>query len=216
MILNLDASKASGPDEISVRMIRGTAPSIAPILAQIFNTSIKTGKIHSVWKASYIVPIPKGTNSTTDSSAPAYRPISLLSVVSKILEKIIHNRVLASLQEACPPQTNQWGFLPERSTSGVLLAATHDWLTELDKGNEVAAVFFDIKKAFDSVPHRLLLHKLQGRGLDAYFFRWISGYLTDRTQAVILNGTTSQSLSCAVWGSPGLHSWTPFIHYLCE
>jgi len=66
MILNLDASKASGPDEISVRVITGTAPSIAPILAQIFNTSIKSGKIPSVGKASYIVPIPKGTNSTTD------------------------------------------------------------------------------------------------------------------------------------------------------
>jgi len=62
-------------------MIRGTAPSIAPILAQIFNTSIKTEKIPSVWKASYIVPIPKGTNSSTDPSG--YRPISLLSVVSK-------------------------------------------------------------------------------------------------------------------------------------
>jgi len=98
MILNLDASKASGPDEISVRMIRGTAPSIAPILAQIFNTSIKTGKIHSVWKASYIVPIPKGTNSTTDPSG--YRPISLLSVVSKLLEKIIHNRDPLCLTEA--------------------------------------------------------------------------------------------------------------------
>ena len=64
MILNLDTSKASGPDEIPVRMITGTAPSIAPILAQIFNTFIKTGKIPSVWKAS--VPIPKGTNSSTD------------------------------------------------------------------------------------------------------------------------------------------------------
>ena len=84
----------------------------------------------------------RGTNSSTDPSG--YRPISL---VSKRLEKIIliHYRVLASLQEMCPPPTNQWGFLPERSTSGVLLAATHDWLTELDKGNEVAAVFFDIK-----------------------------------------------------------------------
>ena len=133
MILNLDASKASGPGEISVRMIRGTAPSIASILAQIFNTSIKTGKIPSVWKASYIVSIPKGTNSSTDPSG--FWPISLLSVVSKLLEKIIHNRVLASLQETCPPPTNQWGFLPERSTSGALLAATHDWLTELDKGN---------------------------------------------------------------------------------
>jgi len=81
------------------------------------NTSIKTGQIPSVWKAFYIVPIPKGTNSSTDPSG--YRPISLLSVGSKLLEKImiIHNTVLASLQEMCPQPNNQWGFLPERSTS---------------------------------------------------------------------------------------------------
>jgi len=97
-----------------------------------------------------------------------------------------------------------------------LMTATHDCLTELDKGNEVAALLFDIKIAFDSVPHRLFLHKLQGRGLDAYLLRWISGCLTDRTQAVVLNGTSLESLSVLSAGSPGLHPWTPFIHYLYE
>jgi len=123
------------------------------------------------------------------------------------LEKIIHNRVLASLQETYPPPNSQWGFLPESSTSGALLAATHDWLTELGKGN-ANAVFFDIKKAFDSVPHRLLLHKLQARVLDAYLLRWISSYLTDRTQAVILNRTTSQNL-CRL-GFPRAPFFDPF------
>jgi len=86
MILNLDASKASGPDEISVRMIRGTAPNIAPILAQIFNTSIKNGKFllsgkHPILSLYQRVP-----------TAVRYRPIFLLSVVSKLLE-ILHNRL---------------------------------------------------------------------------------------------------------------------------
>ena len=97
MITNLDASKASGPDKISVKMIKGTAPSIAPLFAQIFNTSIESGKVPSVWKASNIVPIPNGSNSSSNPSD--YRPISLLSVVSKLLEKVMHKRVLTSLQD---------------------------------------------------------------------------------------------------------------------
>ena len=131
--------------------LKCTAPSIAPLFAQIFNTSIKSGKVPSVWKASNIVPIPNGSNSSSDPSN--YRPISLLPVVSKLLERVIHKRELTSLQDTCPPPTNQWGFFPDRLTTGALLAVTHDWLTEFDKGNDVAAVFFDIKKAFDSVPH---------------------------------------------------------------
>ena len=88
IIWRLDVSKASGPDQISVRMLKGTVQSISPILAGLFNKMIQHGKIPSVWKTSNIVPIPKGSNSTSPSN---YRPISLLSVVSKVLDKIIYN-----------------------------------------------------------------------------------------------------------------------------
>ena len=150
IIWRLDVSKASGPDQISVRILKGTVGSISPILAGLFNKMIKHEKIPSVWKISNIVPIPKGSNSTSPSN---YRPISLLSVVSKVLEKIIYNRVAKNLESLCPPPSNQWRFLPQRSTTSAFIKVTDDWLIELEEGNEVAAIFFDIKKAFDSVPH---------------------------------------------------------------
>ena len=150
IIWRLDVSKASGPDQISVRILKGTVGSISPILAGLFNKMIKHEKIPSVWKISNIVPIPKGSNSTSPSN---YRPISLLSVVSKVLEKIIYNRVAKNLESLCPPPSNQWGFLPQRSTTSAFIKVTDDWLIQLEEGNEVAAIFFDIKKAFDSVPH---------------------------------------------------------------
>ena len=104
IIASLNIFKASGPDQISVRMIKGTASSIAPVLAQFFNVSIKSGRIPSAWKASIIVPIPKGPSNTDPSN---YRPISLLSVISKMLEKIICDRVLRNLETSCPPPSIQ-------------------------------------------------------------------------------------------------------------
>ena len=195
IIASLDVFKASGPDQISVRMIKGTASSIAPVLAQFFNVSIKSGRIPSAWKASNIVPIPKGPSNTDPSN---YRPISLLSVISKMLEKIICDRVLRNLETSCPPPSNQWGFLPGflpgRSTTSALLSATYDWFTKIEAGNEVAAVCFDFTKAFDSVPHSLLLSKLEDSGLDPYTIKWVSDYPTNRSQSVVLNGISSQSL----------------------
>ena len=90
---------------------------------------------------------------------------------------------------------NQWGFLPGRSTTSAILSATHDWFTLLEKGKEISPVFFDLNKAFDSVPHRQLVAKLEAIGLNAYLINWIKNYyLTHRTQSVVLNGASSQPL----------------------
>ena len=91
LLINLDITKASGPDGISARMLRGTASSVAPVLTQLFNYSIRTGKLPLACKSSNIVPIPKGSNSIEVSN---YRPISLLSITSKVLEKVIYKRIL--------------------------------------------------------------------------------------------------------------------------
>lgn len=191
LLVNLDVTKANGPDGISAKMLKKTASSIYPVLTNLFNQSIKSGQVPTAWKFSSVVPIPKGNE---DASSPKnYRPISLLSIISKVLERLIHGKVLKHLQDSNILSHVQWGFSAGKSTVGALLAATNDWLVTFDKGMDIGAVFFDITKAFDSVPHRLLINKLHHSGLNKYLLKWILSYLTDRKQVVVMDGVSSES-----------------------
>ena len=98
--------------------------------------------------------------------------------------------------------SNQWGFMPGRSTTHALLSAVQDWLDEMEKGHEIATIFFDLTKAFDSVPHRQLITKLEVIGLNEHLFSWITDYLMNRHQSVVLNGETSTPLPVTS-GVPG-------------
>ena len=192
LLLALDTTKSNGPDGISAKMLRGVACSLAPVLVKLFNLSITSCSLPSSWKTSQVVPIPKG--SSASSSPSNFRPISLLSITSKLLEKIIFGRITTFLNSTYPLAANQLGFLPGRSTTHALLSAVHDWLNSMEDGHEMGAVFFDLTKAFDSVPHRKLICKLRTVGLDDYLVSWILNYLTNRSQSVVLNGQTSDLL----------------------
>ena len=123
---------ASGPDNISSHMLRNTARSISPFLHKLFNLSLSTGRLPSEWKVSNITPIPKGGDA---SQCPNYRPISLLSLVSKILERIIHNQLLSFLLKYSFISRFQFGFRPNSSTQEALLHLTNEWHQQLDSGN---------------------------------------------------------------------------------
>lgn len=184
MLSHLDISKAAGPDGISARMLKETAISITSMITTIFNMSISTGVLPAQWKKSLVVPIPK----SGDSSNPAnYRPISLLSIVSKLLERHICDLLLDHFEVS--PQ--QWGFQEGKSTTNAILSAVSDWYIQLENGFEVLAVFFDLQKAFDSVPHSLLLQKLYVLGIPCHLIRWIANYLYDRSQQVAVDGELS-------------------------
>ena len=129
------------------------------------------------------------------SSPSNYRPISILSVVSKLLERHIHQLLSQHLSANSPLSNRQWGFLPGRCTSSALLSVTHDWLQQLELGNEVCSVFFDLKKAFDSVPHHLLLQRLNEIDVNPFIVQWIRSYLTCRSQLVVVGGEQSSTLS---------------------
>ena len=190
MLLSLDTTKSSGPDGISATMLKQTAASIAPGITEFLNTSIRTGKFPTAWKTSSVVPIPKGSDHTSVSN---YRPISLLPILSKLLEKHIHGVISNHLSANSPIALQQWGFQTKKSSVTALADVLYNWAVALDKGLEVCAVFFDLQKAFDSVPHKSLMHKLRSVGLDAYILRWICSYLTHREQYVVLNGERSVS-----------------------
>ena len=157
MLLSLDSFKASGPDNISARMLKATATSIAAGVTTLFNMSIVFGEIRDEWKTSSIVPIPKGKRGNWPSN---FRPISLLCILIKLLEKhiIIYNTILHELEGDHSISFHQWGFRSNRSTICALLGVTHNWLQSLNVGKEVCSVFFDLCNAFDSVPHCPLLY----------------------------------------------------------
>jgi hypothetical protein len=191
LIVELDTSKSTGPDGISAKMLRGTVDAVVPSLTRLFNLSITTGSFPESWKLARIVPVPK---SVTMTAASNYRPISILSIVSKLLERHVHQILFDYLCINHPLSARQWGFMPGRCTASALLTVTHDWLQQLELGNEVCSVFFDLRKAFDSVPHCLLLQRLEEIGIDPYIVQWIRSYLTCRSQVVVVVGEQSSSL----------------------
>ena len=159
--------------------LKETVSSITPMITAIFNMSLSTGTCPDSWKSSLIVPIPK----SGDSSNPGnYRPISLLPIVSKLLEKHICDLLCEHLDIS----DQQWGFQACKSTTNAILSATNEWFIHLENGAEVQAVFFDLQKAFDSVPHCLLIDKLHQLEIPSHLIRWIrfSSYLHNRVQHV--------------------------------
>ena len=113
LLSSLDVSKASGPDGISAKMLKYTATSIIPMVTKLFNLSLSSGKLPSQWKHGRIIPVPKNSDAT---SPTCYRPISLIPIISKVLERHVCNLIMDHLQQNNFISDHQWGFLEGRST----------------------------------------------------------------------------------------------------
>ena len=192
LISHLPSKTASGPDGISSWMLKSTSSSIASPLCHIFNLSISSGLVPLDWKSSFVVPIPK--SAPTSSSPSNYRPISLLSLVSKLLEKHIHTLLYDFCISNNLISPFQFGFLPYRSTISALLYSTHTIFSLLESYSSVCGAFLDLHKAFDSVPHQPLLDLLASSNLPLPLLNWLHSYLLNRTQCVVVNGSSSSSL----------------------
>ena len=167
---DLDVNKSSGADGISVVMLKRTAHAIAPSLKTLFNLSLKTGVFPRDWKLARVVPVPE---SGAKNNPANYRPISLLPIISKVLERHVSNIIKDHLTDHSPLSTQQWGFIAKKSTTSALLSFTRNCLESLDNGYEVGAVFFHLSKAFDSVPHGPILAKIEETGVNPFLIRWI-------------------------------------------
>ena len=128
LLCSLDPTKANGHDDISARMLKETALSITPAVTQLFNISVRLGEIPEEWKTARVTPIPKSRDHSTPENYP---PISLLSVLSKLLEMHIRNLLIVHLEEY---YVHQWGFTQSKSTTGALLDVTDQWHRQLDLG----------------------------------------------------------------------------------
>ena len=150
-------SKASGIDNISARELHSIGEPIIDSLMTIFKKSIDTLKIPSIWKRSKVKCLhKKGSKLECEN----YRPISLLSIPSKLMESIIYRNLDYHLQSHNLLNEAQWGFRKQRSTILALLNMTEKWRYILDNNHHVGILFLDYRKAFDSVNHEVVDHKL--------------------------------------------------------
>ena len=169
LLRNLDIGKTNGPDNISARMLKETASSIAPSLTCLFNLSIIKGQLPRLWKTASVVPIPKSSNNKHSPSG--YSNISAANC-RKLLEKHIHSLIFDFLNEHAPISDVQWDFQQKKSTVTALLSVTQDWLALLDQRKDTHCVFFDLQKAFDTVPRRKLMYKLEKLHLHPVLLTW--------------------------------------------
>ena len=186
---SLDVNKAMGPDKIPARLLRCCAPYISSLLSDLFNKSLNTGKIPKEWKTSNITPILK---SGQKNEASNYRPISLLSIVSKILERCTYSQLIN--HPSCQLHNLQFGFLKGKSTTSQLLQVLHDIGESLVKRIHTDILYLDFAKAFGKVDHQLLIKKLRRVGVGGNLLAWFENYLTDRHQHVTVLDKTSQSI----------------------
>ena len=168
-------------------MLKNTSRSFAPFWHSLFSLSLSSADC----KVSNVIPIPKGGDVLQCSN---YRPISLLSLVSKVLERIVHSQLSDFLFKHSLISRLQFGFHPNSSTQEALLVLTNDWHKELDSGNHVAVIFFDLSKAFDTVPHHLLLEHLQSSSVGGTLLSWFEDYLSARRR-VVIDGQSSGELA---------------------
>lgn len=180
-ISKLRKTKSVGNDGISLNFIKDSLFVTAFYITCIFNTSIVTGKFPTSWKHAIVVPIHKGGDSNINSN---YRPISLLPVISKVLEKIVARQLSDHLEGNALLSNTQHGFRPKLSTETALSVISNNVYNNLDNKKVTMITLCDLSKAFDSVDHDILLQRCVKLRIDPF---WIQDYLSNRTQSVRLN-----------------------------
>jgi len=188
-LLELDVSKATGPDEISHIVLKECAHVLAPSLTRMFNLSMSTGELPLQWKTANVVPVHK---KDSKNDVTNYRPVSLLCNISKIMERCVFNHIYPILRPKI--SVHQHGFINGRSSATQLLETYEDIGSTLDHGGQTDVIYLDLAKAFDSVSHELLLHKLTSFGMNSNLLRWLKTYLSGRQQRVVVDGEHSEWL----------------------
>ena len=191
-VLNsLKLGKATGHDNINHRILKEAALPLAKPLCDLFNYSMSKCICPDIWKEANVTPIFKKDDPSIASN---YRPISLLSAVGKVMEKVIHKHMFNFFKDHEIITSLQSGFVPGDSTSNQLVDIYNTFCKALDDNKEVRAIFCDISKAFDRVWHKGLLFKLKQAGISASLLQWLANYLLNRKQRVLIPGGSSDWL----------------------
>ena len=196
IITHLD-NKSTGPQSIPVNLLKLIADLILIPLSNIIANSFNSGVFPDPLKTSKVIPIHKGDSADQVNN---YRPISLLSIFDKIIEKVMYKRLYSFLEQHDILFQNQFGFRKNNSTTFALLEITERIKETIDNRKYGCGIFIDLRKAFDTVNHSILLNKLNHYGIRDSAFDWFKSYLTNRKQYVFVNGESSQlrNITCGV------------------
>ena len=189
ILKHLKNSSSPGPDEISQRVLKEVANEVSIPLSILFNKTMRSGTVPSDWKKANVIPIYK---SGQKGKPVNYRPISLTSVVVRVMERIVKERMLTHLKKNKLINPSQHGFLPKKSTSTNLVAYLEYVTKKLDEGQPVDVLYLDFSKAFDKVPHGRLVQKLKTYNLSNKLIAWIEAWLQNRQQRVLVDGAYSE------------------------
>ena len=174
------------------------AEQVAAPVALLYNKTVEHGILPKEWKMAYVSPIyKKGQRNHAEN----YRPISLTSILCKVIESFVRETVLIHLLNKKLLSTRQYGFISGRSTTIQLLNYLDKCREIIAEGGVVDAIYFDFKKAFDTVPHRRLMLKLESYGIKGNIRDWIGEFLCGRSQIVTVNGEKSE-LASVISGIP--------------
>lgn len=181
IICNLDISKAGDIYGISPKLIKFASRELVPILVPIFNISFKCGQFPSKLKIAKVIPIHKGDSKLLTCN---YRPISLLPIIGKIFEKIMHSRLMSFLTKHNILYDKQYGFQKHKSTEQAIIDMQSKIVEAYENKEKACCIFLDFAKAFDTVNHSILIRKLEHYGIRGSSLNWFASYLTNRQQSV--------------------------------
>jgi hypothetical protein len=190
ILKGINPNKAMGPDEIHPKILKELASELSDILCHFFQQSLDKGVIPLEWKLANISPLFKKNDRSLPSN---YRPVSLTCICCKLLEHIVCSNLMKYFEQNNILTDRQHAFRRNRSCESQLNTVIHDWASMLDNQKQVDIFILDFEKAFDTVPHELLKSKLHRYGVSKQSLNWISDFLDNRKQTVVVNGIKSHT-----------------------
>ena len=190
-------NKSVGPTSIPINLLKITSRQIIKPLCEIISLSFSQGIFPEELKISKVIPIFKSGSSEDVNN---YRPISLLSIFDKIIEKLMHKRLYDFLQENNILTTAQFGFQKNMSTSLAIIEITERIRRSMEDKKVGCGLFVDLSKAFDTINHKILISKMEHYGIRGTPLKWFTSYLNNRKQYTFLNGfsSTIELITCGV------------------
>ena len=191
-IIKMNINKSCGPDEVPPQILKELIAYLSEPIALLLNKTMESGDLPLDWKRANVSPIfKKGSRSCVEN----YRPISLTSIICKLMEVFVKQVIIQHLTDQNLLSPKQYGFISGRNTTTQLLNYLDQCIETIVKGGVVDTIYLDFSKAFDCVPHRRLIGKLEAYGITGNILKWVKSFLNERTQVVKVNGAESKSSS---------------------